>query len=124
MHVRVPPLCDATLYRRSVLHLGYKCGPTTLSDGRNGSIRCTPARVGFWTLEASMDETDQLKTTTVSPSTDDDHDALAKRWRENWASPAPGPLRTGGHVLQQLRHGRIRVVAVENVRSRRRPMSL
>ncbi|MGA8991860.1 MAG: hypothetical protein WB500_15990 [Rhodoplanes sp.] len=78
----------------------------------------------FWMLEASMDETDQWKTTAVSPSTDDDHDALAKRWRENWASSVPGPRRMGGQVLQQLRHGRVRVVAVESTRSRRRPVSL
>ena len=49
-----------------------------------------------------MDKTNQWKTTAASPSTDDDHDALAKRLSENWASSAPRPHRMGGQVLQRL----------------------
>ena len=74
-----------------------------------------------------MDKTNQWKTTAASPSTDDDNDALAKRVREGWASWASSISRSGrsgGQVLQRLRHGRIHVVAVESTRSRRRPMSL
>ena len=57
----------------------------------------------------------------ASPSTDDDHDALAKRLSENWATPAPRPQRMGGQVIQRLAHGRVHVVAVESKRSRSRP---
>jgi hypothetical protein len=71
-----------------------------------------------------MDNTNQWKTTVSSPSTDDDHDTLAKRLSEKWASSARNAGRAGGQVLQRLAHGRVHVVAVESIRSRRRPMSL
>jgi hypothetical protein len=71
-----------------------------------------------------MDNTNQWKTTVSSPSTDDDHDTLAKRLSEKWASSAPNAGRAGGQVLQRLAHGRVHVVAVESIRSRRRPVSL
>ena len=70
-----------------------------------------------------MDKTNQWKTMAASPSTDDDHDALAKRLSENWATSAPRPQRMGGQVIQRLAHGRVHVVAVESKRSRWRPGS-
>ena len=69
-----------------------------------------------------MDKTNQWKTMAASPSTDDDHDALAKRLSEKWASSAPRPQLMGGQVLQKLRNGRVRVVVVESTRSRRHPV--
>jgi hypothetical protein len=63
-----------------------------------------------------MDKTDQWKTTASLPPTDGDDDTLAKRVSENWASSAPRSGRTGGQVLQRLRHGRVHVVTVENTR--------
>ena len=71
-----------------------------------------------------MDKTNQWKTMAASPSTNDDHDALAKRLSVNWASSAPRRGRAAGEVLQKLRNGRLHVVAVESMRSRRRPVSL
>ena len=67
-----------------------------------------------------MDNTNQWKTTVSSPWTDDENDALAKRLSEKWASSAPSAGRAGGQVLQRLAHGRVHVVDVEGIRSRRR----
>ena len=71
-----------------------------------------------------MDKTNQWKTMAASPSTNDDHDALAKRLSVNWASSAPRRGRAAGEVLQKLQNGRVHIVAVERTRSRRRPVSL
>ena len=71
-----------------------------------------------------MDNTNQFKTTVSSPSTNDDHDTLAKRLSEKWASSARKVGRAGGQVLQRLAHGRVHVVAVESIRPRRRPIFL
>ena len=68
-----------------------------------------------------MDKTNEWKMTAASPSTDDDNDALAKRLSVNWASSTPGRGRTAGQIVQKLRDGRVRVVAVESTRSRQRP---
>ena len=69
-----------------------------------------------------MDKTNQWETTATAPPTDGDNDALAKLLSEKWANSAFRPQRTGGQVLQRLRHGRVHVVAVESTRPRRRPM--
>ena len=71
-----------------------------------------------------MDKRNQWKTTAASPSADADNDALAKRLNENWASSVPHRGRATGQLLQKLRNGRVHVVAVESIRSRRRPVSL
>ena len=68
-----------------------------------------------------MDKTNQGNTTAPSPPTDGDIDAFAKRLSVNWASSAADARRTGGQVLQRLKHGRVHVVAVESKRSGLRP---
>jgi hypothetical protein len=93
----------------------------TLSSYNNALLRsCEGAK--FRALEDSMDKTNQWKTAALSPSTDDD--ALAKRLSVNWASSAPRRGQAAGQVLQKLRNGRVHAVAVESMRSRRRPVSL
>ena len=69
-----------------------------------------------------MNKTNQWNT-TAAPSTGGDNDALAKLLSEKWANSALRPQRTGGQVLQRLRHGRVHVVAVESTRSRRQPVA-
>jgi hypothetical protein len=73
-----------------------------------------------WVL--AMDKTNQLKTAATSPP--NNNDALTKRLSEKWLSSVPRPQRMVNQVLQQLRNGRVRIVEVENTRSRRRPTSL
>ena len=95
----------------------------TLSSYNNALLRsCEGAK--FRALEGPMDKTNQWKTAALSPSTDDDNDALAKRLSVNWASSAPRRGQAAGQVLQKLRNGRVHAVAVESMRSRRRPVSL
>ncbi|MGA7454318.1 MAG: hypothetical protein WBW73_24710, partial [Rhodoplanes sp.] len=54
--------------------------PETHSSLQRKKLCCAPARsASFRALEGSMDKTNQWKTMAASPSTDDDHDALAKR---------------------------------------------
>ena len=71
-----------------------------------------------------MDKTNRWNTAAPPPSTDDENDALAKRVSEKWGYSVPGRGRVNDQVVQKLRDGRVRVIAVESTRSRRRPVSL
>ena len=84
---------------------------------------CAPAKgARIRALEGSMDKTN-LWETAPSPLNDGEIDALAKRLTATWASSPTPRGRSDDRVVQKLRDGRVRVIRVENTRSRRRPDS-